>query len=234
MSRYKTKPRVITSYRDKIKTLSNSKNIHSLRQKINHSIQDLIKQQTDLQQGLECSDAGLVLLWPYLAGFFQKNDLLTTVKDDSEREEEKTDNQEALQFKDQAAQLKAHALLVYILDGQQSEQVYTVANLLVGLEADTYIENAIDLSEQEQTNANQLVSAVINNWPALKSMPINSFRELFLLRSAQYTSSEQGCIVEIAPKTLDILLTKLPWGLGYISLPWRGKNLIQVKWAYGI
>ncbi|MEH6348313.1 MAG: contractile injection system tape measure protein [Bermanella sp.] len=223
---------LLTRYSDKIKSLSDPKITDSIRQRINQKIQVLVKTHADLHKGLECTDAGLVLLWPYLAGFFQKNDLLTTVKDDSEREGE-TGKQEELQFKDQAAQLKAHALLVYILDGQQSEQVYTVTNLLVGLEADTYIENAIDLSEQEQTNANQLVSAVINNWPALKSMPINSFRELFLLRTAQYSSSEQGCIVEIESKTLDILLTKLPWGLGYISLPWLGKNLIQVKWAYG-
>ncbi len=223
---------LLKEYSDKINSLNDSKNIKKIRQKINQRIQSLKKQQADLQLGLGCNDAGLVLLWPYLAGFFKKNNLLTAVEDDAEGETE-ADKQEELQFKDQAAQLKAHALLVYILDAKQTEQVYTVANLLVGLEADTYIEDAVELSEQEQTNAKQLLSAVINNWPALKSMPINSFRELFLLRTAQYSCSEQGCIIEIESKTLDILLTKLPWGLGYISLPWQGKNLIQVKWAYG-
>jgi len=227
----KQSQQLLKKYREKISKLSDVKSIKNVSQKFNQNIQNLLKQQTELQQSLACIDAGLVLLWPYLAGFFKKNDLL--IPTNNNETDDKSEQKIEMQFKDQAAQLKAHALLVHILDVQQTEQVYTVANLLVGLEPDTYVENAIELSEQEQTNANQLLSAVINNWPALKNMPLNSFRELFLLRNAQYSSSEQGCIVEIDPKTLDILLTKLPWGLGYISLPWLGKNLIQVKWAYG-
>lgn len=227
----KQSQQLLKRYREKISKLSDVKSIQNVSQKINQNIQHLLKQQAELQQGLACIDAGLVLLWPYLAGFFKKNDLLIPANNNETDEE--SEQKIEMHFKDHAAQLKAHALLVHILDAQQTEQVYTVANVLVGLEPDTYVENSIELSEQEQTNANQLLCAVINNWPALKNMPINSFRELFLLRNAQYSSSEQGCIVEIESKTLDILLTKLPWGLGYISLPWLGKNLIQVKWAYG-
>ena len=194
--------------------------INDLCTELKNDLQELnsIQNQAD---NIISLDAGLVVIWPYLKDFFNNNQLIHKHKDDE------------WEFIDDAAKATAHALLVTLLGFKQDDNIWAVANLLCGYDVDAWFDEPVELSPNQLIGCDKLLQAVIHNWPALKNMPVDNFRQLFLQRSAQVYENQDGWCIEIEPKTIDVLLTKMPWGLGYLSLPWLGKALIQVKWQYG-
>ncbi|WP_298774544.1 contractile injection system tape measure protein [uncultured Shewanella sp.] len=174
--------------------------------------------QREQEQELISLDGGLLLLWPFLQTFFNQLSLLTT----NEKGE--------MRFVDESAQLTAHALLVHMLVKSSTESVYVVANLLSGLEPDTWVETEIVLNQEDKAACEHLLQAVIGHWKALKTMPIGSFRDMFLFRQVQCVKSTLGYQLVVEKQAQDVLMTKLPWGLGMISLPWLDKQLLQVLW----
>lgn len=213
---------LVADYQKSVQRHIESVPVKTLIHRVENDIESLVKEQSDAHAGLIGYDAGLVLIWPYLTEFFKRHQLLKEDPDTAE-----------WTFNDENAQLKAHGLLTYILDAKSNENSWPLTNVLLGLEPETFVEDDIPLTNDECKSANDLLRAVIANWPALKDMSINNFRELFLLREGEVQQTDGGYKVSIEKKTIDILLTKLPWGLGYISLPWLGKQLIEVDWPYG-
>ncbi len=212
---------LLNHHRQKIQSLIPIKKIHEAHQEVKQSLQGLIVAAENSNEHQISVDGGLVLIWPYLKDFFKNNQLIENALEGE------------WQFISEAARATAHGLLVSLLGCEQDGNTWAVANLLCGYDSDTlFIEN-LELSDQQEASAEKLLQAVIHNWPALKNMSVASFRELFLLRPAQVYENQDGWCIEVEPKTMDVLLTKLPWGLGYLSLPWLGKALIQVKWQYG-
>ena len=65
-------------------------------------------------------------------------------------------------------------------------------------------------------------------------MPITSFRALFLARSATTRVEEQGLSIKVEKQPADVLLSKIPWGIGIITFSWLGKTLIRVDWSDGL
>ncbi len=220
----------LTEQRLKNTTLLQPCNIQPVYQQLKQYAQALSDQQHTKDSMVLTFDGGLVLLWPYLTRYFQKYDLLIMMPTHDAHDESVATH---WQFVDEAAQLKAHALLMNVLAVSADDNNAIVANILVGLEPDAWIESPAVLTAQEINSGEQLLIAVITNWPALKNMPVGSFRELFLWREASCTLTDGSHHITIESKTVDILLTQLPWGLGYISLPWLGKQLIQISWQYG-
>lgn len=213
---------LVADYQKSVQRHIDSVPVKTLIHRVENDIESLVKEQSDAHAGLIGYDAGLVLIWPYLTEFFKRHQLLKEDPDTAE-----------WTFNDENAQLKAHGLLTYMLDAKSNENSWPLTNVLLGLEPETFVEDDIPLTNDECKSANDLLRAVIANWPALKDMSINNFRELFLLREGEVQQTDGGYKVSIEKKTIDILLTKLPWGLGYISLPWLGKQLIEVDWPYG-
>lgn len=213
---------LVAEYQKSVQRHIDSVPVKTLIHRVENDIESLVKEQSDAHAGLIGYDAGLVLIWPYLTEFFKRHQLLKEDPDNAE-----------WTFSDENAQLKAHGLLTYMLDAKSNENSWPLTNVLLGLEPETFVEDDIPLTNDECKSANDLLRAVIANWPALKDMSINNFRELFLLREGEVQQTDGGYKVSIEKKTIDILLTKLPWGLGYISLPWLGKQLIEVDWPYG-
>ena len=199
----------------------NLEKLKVLTSEIKTRINDFTLLQIEQNQEIISQDGGLLLLWPYLNVFFNKFSLLHTNKEGEQ------------EFVNEYSQLKAHALLVNLLAQPVSEKVYAVANLLTGLEPDTLVETEIALEQVDKDACEQLLHAVINNWKALKVMPIASFREMYLRREIKCSTSELGYTLAVENKAQDILITKLPWGVGTITLPWLGKQLLQVEWRYG-
>ena len=186
-------------------------------------------------------DAGLILLWPFLKKWFQDLELLQ--KDGTE-------------FLGQSAQLKARALLQYIsgiifINNEKDTSKkgrddsvghHLVANLLLGLAPTLRMDHEdveAVLDEVDKQSANKLLSAVITHWQALKNMPVHSFQQMFIQRRAQCSATDTGWKIEVTKSGTDILLTKLPWTIGVISLPWLHtengtQKLIHVKWDSGL
>lgn len=161
-----------------------------------------------------CQYAGLILLHPFLSQFFQELGLLNTLK----------------QFKNDATQLKAVTLLNYLANdvGEIPEQEIVFQKIICGVPLATPMP-LIALSLIEKEEAKKMLTAVIKLWDALGNSSPDGLREGFLSRAGKFQKQENGWLLQIEPKTIDILIDKLPWNLAMVKLPWL-KEMIWVEW----
>lgn len=79
----------------------------------------------------------------------------------------------------------------------------------------------INLIKKTQDNILQL-------WQALSGSSFGFIQQMFIQREAFAKRNSKGWTIHIPQQAQDILLEKLPWGLGIVKLPWM-KELIDVK-----
>ena len=179
--------------------------------------------QRNYAEDFIADDGGMLLFWPMLTELFKRCELL-----------EQPEGEKSWQFIDDQARYKARSLLVYVYKGEEQEGddcVYGVINILLGLPPETLVMESDVLSDTERAAADGMMQALIQKWTALRSMSARGLRQQFLERQARCQSVELGYEVIVDKKTIDILLSQLPWGIGMISLPWLGKELIRVDWG---
>ena len=70
---------------------------------------------------------------------------------------------------------------------------------------------------------------MITHWSALKNTSIDGLREGFLKRDGLITKKENGWLLQVERKTMDVLLENIPWGYSTISLMWND-YLLTVEW----
>lgn len=160
--------------------------------------------------------AGLVLLHPFLPAFFQALNLLDA---------------SGKQFRDSAAQERAIHLLYYLGAGATEPPEYELElpKLLCGLPLEEPVARYINLTEQETTEANTLLQSVITHWQVLKNTSPAGLREAFLQRDGKLSRMENGWKLLVERKAQDVLLGRLPWGIGVVKLPWMGE-MVWVEW----
>jgi Contractile injection system tape measure protein len=203
--------------------------LNRITQALEQQVTELKHLKSQAYEGLLASDAGLVLVWPFLKEWFIRETLL---------------NEPGTGFINQSSQLKALTLLHYIsgnpqnCDNEIPVGSPVVANLLVGLAPETVIDEALELNQKEKERAQAFLTMIIGHWKAIKNMPVNSFQSLFIQREANCYENDTGWRIDIDKTTTDILLSKLPWSIGVISLPWLQcedgvQRLIHVNWDSG-
>lgn len=160
-------------------------------------------------------DAGLVLLHPYLPTLLRA---VGCAVDD------------ALV----PAQLPRAAALLHALATGRDEAFefeLTLAKLLLGLAPDAPLPPrplAIDAAARAECDA--LLGAAIGHWPALGGTGIDSFRQSFLARDGALSRRDDGWHLRVADEPFDVLLGRLPWGIGLVRLPWMEVPL-HVHWG---
>jgi hypothetical protein len=157
--------------------------------------------------------AGMVILHPFLQELFRSLDLL-----------------EERQFRDVQSQRRAVALLTYLAFGEVPVQEY---ELLLPKLLTTWPWAAplppYDLTAAEQQACDQLMQAVLRHWSALRSSSPDWLRETFFWREGKLTPVDMGWRLTIEHRAQDILLNRLPWGIGVIRLPWM-TDFLHVNW----
>jgi hypothetical protein len=158
--------------------------------------------------------AGIILLSPFLKTFFTNLQLLN-----------------GKEWKNKNSQYKSVHLLKFLSTGEQKTFEYnlTLEKIICGLNIEEPIPLEILLEEQETNEAIQLLESVIEHWKALKSTSVNGLRESFLKREGIITQKENGWLLQVERKTLDILIDSIPWGYSTITFPWN-EYLIFVEW----
>lgn len=166
------------------------------------------------EDGWHIPTAGLVLLHPFLTTFFEKLDLL---KD--------------RQFDGEWNRNKAAMLLHFLATGEDTVQEYdmTLPKLLCAIPFNWPLDHSIDLTNEEKLEAEALLHAVLEHWGALGNTTPDGLRGNFLVRDGKLLKTESGWRLQIERKTLDILLDRLPWGMGLVKLPWM-PELLMVEW----
>lgn len=174
--------------------------------------------QTDeeLEAGIFVQNAGIVLLHPFLTTLFKKLGLTNEEK----------------QFVGEEERGRATALLHYLAsrEAEAPEQDLTLPKLLSGIPLDTPLDRYIQLTETDMQEAEDLLETAIEMWGALGKASPDGLREGFLQRQGKLVRRERGWLLQVERNSLDILLGKLPWGLGIVKLPWM-TEMLMVEWG---
>jgi Contractile injection system tape measure protein len=159
--------------------------------------------------------AGAVLLHPFLPAFFEQNGLLFDGH-----------------FRDTAAQERAVHLLYHVCTGLQhpAEEELPLIKLLCGMPIEQPVERFIEVTEKERSQTLQMLGAITEHWQVLTGVSPDELRGSFFIREGKLRSGEMGLYLTVEEKTLDILLTTLPWGLSPILHTWM-KEMLWVEWV---
>jgi hypothetical protein len=163
---------------------------------------------------IHLGNAGLVILWPFLAHFFDRLELLRESR-----------------FVDEVARQRAVALLQCLAAGDADPPEYRLPlnKLLCGLPLDAVFELDSPLAEAEIAECEHFLEAVIAQAPILNAMSIGGFRGSFLLRAGILEVRDGAWLLRVERETYDLVLDRFPWGFQWVKLPWMEFPL-QVEW----
>jgi hypothetical protein len=168
----------------------------------------------ETEDGVLGSNAGLVLLHPFLQYFFKELGLL---------------NNES--FKDNASRETAVHLLHFLATGKEHAADFDLVfeKYLCGMSISKVTYRFTMLSEQMKIEAGTLLQSVIKHWDVLRNTSIEGLREGFLQRKGKLIVTGNNSRIVMEQNTLDILLQKVPWNISLLKLPWMD-HLIHVEW----
>jgi hypothetical protein len=160
------------------------------------------------------SNAGLVILFPFLNRFFENLNLL-----DERR------------FANAAAAHRAVGLLQFLVDGREipAEHQCGLNKILCGLDAETVLEFGEPVTTEEAEACEILLKAVIANAPILGEMSVDGFRGSFLIRKGILRAGVGAWQLNVERQTYDVVLERFPWNWSIVKLPWM-QWAISVEW----
>lgn len=162
--------------------------------------------------GVYIENAGLVVLHPFLPQFFTALGIA--------QDEELLDTERAL------------CLLHFLTTGQTTAPEYELIlpKILCNVPIASPVAMNVQLTLDELDEAAALLEAVIRHWVALKNTGVDGLRGTFLMRSGKVVRQEDGdWHLTVENKAFDILMDRLPWGIGMIKLPWM-ERMLWVDW----
>lgn len=161
------------------------------------------------------SNAGLVILHPFLAPLFEALGLLSGGKT----------------FVNSLAAFKAVCLLHYLQTGsvQYEEQFMALNKIMCGIGIQTALPANVLLTGAELSECDALLEALVTHWEALKSSSAGAVRETFLTRNGKLAFKEGSYLLQVERQPVDVLMDRLPWGISTIKLPWL-QQIIYTEW----
>ncbi|MDN3670813.1 contractile injection system tape measure protein [Echinicola jeungdonensis] len=164
------------------------------------------------KEPLHLSQAGLVLLHPFLKTFFQKTGLLG----------EKNNIQDP--------EYATH-LLHYVATKEEKgfEHQMLFEKYCCGIPLEKPINREVEISMGHQFMTEELLEAVRDHWKALKNTGTDTLRAEFLCRMGKLDLRGDHPKLHLERKTQDILLDQLPWNISMVKFPWK-KELLFVEW----
>lgn len=209
---------------------SNGAALQELTQKISHSINSVEKMISttsvprdisgycdpfSASEEIYVSNAGSVLLWPYLPQFFGALGLVS-----------------ANRFIDDATAERAVFLLHYLVSGTEKVQEYELMlnKIICGMDKSVPVKPCLKITKVEKAECESLLQAVILNWPAIKNVSIQGLRSMFLKREGLIHNRDGQMVLRIAGAPYDILVNRVPWGIRTVKLPWM-EQLLLVEWG---
>lgn len=166
----------------------------------------------DIAEGVYVDNAGLVLLHPFLPQLFTASACLQDYKI------VKTG--------------RALGLLHYLATGEPTAYEYDLVlpKVLCNIDLPMPVETLTELSLEERSEADELLTAVVKHWDILRNTSIDSLRGTFILRPGKLIRRGDGdWQLHVEYRSCDILLDSLPWNIATIKLPWM-QNLLWVEW----
>jgi hypothetical protein len=168
----------------------------------------------DLTEGVYVDCAGVILLHPFLPRFFETL---------------------GIAFNDMIVQAERALCLLHFLasgEGVAPEPALLLPKLLCNVPVEAAVESDVDLTASETDAANALLEAVIGHWDALRNTTPEGLRGTFLTRPGKLSQRPDGdYLLQVESQSFDILLERLPWGIGVVKLPWM-ERMLWVEWEH--
>jgi hypothetical protein len=165
--------------------------------------------------GVAVSNAGLVLLSPFLVRFLDRLGLL---------DDRRT-------FRDERCRSRAMALLGHLATGRDPvEHQLPLVKVLCGAEPAALFEPGPPVTPEEADEARLLLAAPSAHAQALGELSVEALRAAFLQRDGVLSESYDAWMLRVGPDAVDIMLDQLPWSFGWTRLPWMPVPL-TVEWG---
>lgn len=166
------------------------------------------------EEALYVNNCGVVILHYFLKTYFEDLKLYADGK-----------------FVNDKAHQRAVLLLNYMATGENKAAEFDLSlhKILCGYPLEDTLPVAIKLKKKEKEESDKLLGAVIDYWEPLRNTSLEGFRDTFLQREGKLVTKENGWLLTVEQKTVDILLGKLPWGFSTIRLPWM-EQILNVDW----
>ena len=108
------------------------------------------------------------------------------------------------------------------------EYELVLAKVLCGCALEEPLE-PIQLEDDDVAACEAVLRAVLEHWTALRSSSPEWLRQQFVLREGKLEPADSGFLLTIERRAQDVLLARLPWGIGVVGLPWL-TDRIFVRW----
>lgn len=169
------------------------------------------KIEQNKEEGILLSNAGLVLLFPYIKPFFEAIGLLNLEE-----------------FKNEKSQLLAIKSLHYLATGKRkcTDNELFIEKLMIGWPLENFVNTKGILPKYIADEADELLNAVREHWVALAGSSIEALRQSFLQRSGLLYFEPASVLLKVENSGIDVLLGQIPWGFRHFKLPWMLLTII--------
>lgn len=190
------------------------KEIGQESQKPKSKSEETIAPDTIDENDIYITNAGIVLIHPFLSTLFNRLELTAGGK-----------------FHNTAAAEKAVHLIHFLATGktESEEHELVIPKLLCELPIQYALKEIIELTIEEKQEAENLLTAAIDQWEKLKNISIDALRENFLQRNGKLYTKNDLRYLQLENGSLDVLLDYLPWTLSIVKLPWM-KEMLRIEW----
>lgn len=200
-----------------LKTIIETLQIETTKKLVHPDIEqnEMITEQPD---ELFISNAGLVILHPFLPQLFQELQLTYNNK-----------------FVDELACMKAILISRFIAgeDVAVEDHDLAIEKILCGKEPDEPILCNIELSENDKKEAIDLLAQIIQLWKqngVQVNGTIEGFQQSFLQRQGKLTKRNTDWRLQVQQLSYDMVLSSLPWSISMVKTPLM-KGMLWIEWA---
>ena len=174
------------------------------------------EQYRDLKH-IPISNAGLVILFPFLPMLFMRLNMLS---------------QDRRGFNSNESKVRAIFILQHLMaseDREYDEKDLFLNRLLINYPFNEPLPKRMELNQDELNTIDSLLEAAKTNWEKMRNTSMRGFQEAFLRRAGFIEKTEREWVLTVEERAFDILLDSIPWSYKLVRLPWM-ENILKVYW----
>ena len=174
------------------------------------------EQYRDLKH-IPISNAGLVILFPFLPMLFMRINMLS---------------QDRRDFNSNESKVRAIFILQHLMaseDREYDEKDLFLNRLLINYPFNEPLPKRMELNQDELNTIDSLLEAAKTNWEKMRNTSMRGFQEAFLRRAGFIEKTEREWVLTVEERAFDILLDSIPWSYKLVRLPWM-ENILKVNW----
>ena len=156
------------------------------------------EQYRDLKH-IPISNAGLVILFPFLPMLFMRLNMLS---------------QDRRGFNSNESKVRAIFILQHLMaseDREYDEKDLFLNRLLINYPFNEPLPKRMELNQDELNTIDSLLEAAKTNWEKMRNTSMRGFQEAFLRRAGFIEKTERQWVLTVEERAFDILLDSIPW-----------------------